>query len=76
MQQEVEDGYICVNIFVKNPDSQTNHFNGSVLRRHKVPIDPNTKPIILRYSKEVDMDLYTQEHRIKRNTGTQFILGQ
>ena len=47
--QEVEDGYIFVDIFVKKYYSYKNYFYGAVLSRHTVSIGPNTKPIILGY---------------------------
>ena len=43
-RQEVEDGYIFVNKFVKQSDYLTNHFYGTILSRCTVMIDRTTKP--------------------------------
>ena len=45
--------------------SWTNLFYGSVLSRHTIMIDPNTKPIILGYSEEVDTDSRMKARRKK-----------
>ena len=44
--QNVEDGYIFVNNFVKKSDHLTNHFYGTLLSKHTVNIDPTSKPVI------------------------------
>ena len=53
--QEVEYGYIFVNIFAKKNLTITPIlFYGTLLSRHTVDIEPTKKPIILGYQADVD----------------------